>query len=188
MTPSRRNSITMTHRRRNSKTNDVFFGVSPLFSCDYITRRENSLLTFKKSCAFILPTSSTMARTKSAIPRKIQPGFKKLAAKKTFAPQTRRPYRHRPGYVALREIRKYQNSTELLIRKMPFQRLVREVSHGFRPDLRWQASAVDALQEASEAYLVSMFEDAYCCSIHAKRVTLMKKDMDLARRLRGEKI
>jgi histone H3 len=67
------------------------------------------------------------------------------------------------------EIRKYQKSQELLIRKLPFQRLVREIGLDFSADLRWQASAVLALQEASEAYLVGLFEDSNLCAIHAKR-------------------
>mmetsp|Transcript_13080 Transcript_13080/g.31047 ORF Transcript_13080/g.31047 Transcript_13080/m.31047 type:complete len:137 (+) Transcript_13080:573-983(+) len=96
-------------------------------------------------------------------------------------------HRYRPGTVALREIKKYQKSTELLIRKLPFQRLVREIAQDFRSDLRFQSSAVLALQEASEAYLVSLFEDTNLCSIHAKRVTIMPKDIHLARRIRGEK-
>ena len=79
------------------------------------------------------------------------------------------------GTVALREIRRYQKSTELLIRKLPFQRLVREIAQDFKTDLRFQSSAVLALQEASEAYLVGLFEDTNLCAIHAKRVTIMPK-------------
>ncbi len=111
------------------------------------------------------------------------------AARKT-APSTggiKKPHRYRPGTVALREIRKYQKSTELLIRKLPFQRLVREIAQEFKTDLRFQSSAVLALQEASESYLVGLFEDTNLCAIHAKRVTIMPKDMQLARRIRGEK-
>lgn len=93
--------------------------------------------------------------------------------------------RFRPGLNALREIRKYQRSTELLIRKLPFQRLVRELAQEHVADLRFQAQAVTALQEAAEAYLVSMFEDTNHCAIHAKRVTIMENDMRLATRLRG---
>eukprot|EP00428_Durinskia_dybowskii_P015068 CAMPEP_0170223860 /NCGR_PEP_ID=MMETSP0116_2-20130129/11630_1 /TAXON_ID=400756 /ORGANISM="Durinskia baltica, Strain CSIRO CS-38" /LENGTH=149 /DNA_ID=CAMNT_0010474563 /DNA_START=80 /DNA_END=529 /DNA_ORIENTATION=+ len=96
--------------------------------------------------------------------------------------------RYRPGTLALREIRKYQKSTELLIRKMPFQRLVREVASDFNTDLKFQSQAVLALQEAAEAYLVGLFEDTNLCAIHAKRVTIMPKDMQLARRLRGERM
>lgn len=98
----------------------------------------------------------------------------------------RKPRRFKPGTVALREIRKYQKGTDLLIRKLPFQRLVREIAQEFKEDLRFQASAVAALQEAAEAYLVGLFEDTNLCAIHAKRVTIMAKDIQLARRIRGE--
>eukprot|EP00747_Dinoflagellata_sp_TGD_P211350 gnl/TRDRNA2_/TRDRNA2_84584_c0_seq2.p2 gnl/TRDRNA2_/TRDRNA2_84584_c0~~gnl/TRDRNA2_/TRDRNA2_84584_c0_seq2.p2 ORF type:complete len:138 (-),score=33.56 gnl/TRDRNA2_/TRDRNA2_84584_c0_seq2:56-469(-) len=100
----------------------------------------------------------------------------------------KKPHRYRPGTVALREIRKYQKSTELLIRKLPFQRLIREIAQDFKTDLRFQSQAVLALQEASEAYLVGLFEDTNLCAIHAKRVTIMPKDIQLARRLRGERV
>ena len=105
----------------------------------------------------------------------------------------KKPHRFRPGTVALREIRRYQKSTELLIRKLPFQRLVREIaqdtasSGGQVGELRFQSAAIMALQEASEAYMVGLFEDTNLCAIHAKRVTVMTKDMQLARRLRGER-
>ncbi|MCP4569849.1 MAG: hypothetical protein GY841_19895, partial [FCB group bacterium] len=98
-----------------------------------------------------------------------------------------KPHRFRPGTVALREIRRFQKSTELLIRKLPFQRLVREIASEYRNELRFQSSAVLALQEASEAYMVGLFEDTNLCAIHAKRVTIMPKDMQLARRIRGER-
>lgn len=102
----------------------------------------------------------------------------------------KKPHRYRPGTVALREIRKYQKSTDLLIRKAPFQRLVREIADDLgliSTGTRFQSSAILALQEASEAYLVGLFEDTNLCAIHAKRVTIMPKDMQLARRIRGEK-
>ena len=105
-------------------------------------------------------------------------------------PQTgglKRPMRYRPGTVALREIRRYQKTTELLIRKLPFSRLVREVTQDFKIDLRFQAQAIMALQEAAEAYLVGLFDDTNLCTIHAKRVTIMPKDIQLARRIRGER-
>ena len=101
-------------------------------------------------------------------------------------PQTFKPNRFRPGTVALREIRKFQKRNDLLIRKLPFQRLVREIAQDFKTDLRFQSQAILALQEASEAYLVGLFEDTNLCAIHAKRVTVMVKDMRLARRIRGE--
>lgn len=97
--------------------------------------------------------------------------------------------RYRPGTVALREIRKYQKGTELLIRKLPFQRLVKEISqiHVGKYDLRFQSTAMGALQAASEDFLVHLMEDTNICAIHAKRVTIMPKDMKLAIRLRNIK-
>ena len=99
----------------------------------------------------------------------------------------KKPRRYRPGTVALREIRRYQKSTDLLIRKLPFQRLVREIAQDFKSDLRFQHTAILALQEAAEAYLVGLFEDTNLCAIHAKRITVMPKDIQLARKLRGER-
>ena len=99
----------------------------------------------------------------------------------------KKPHRFRPGTVALREIRKFQKTTELLIRKLPFQRLVREIAQDFKTDLIFQSQAILALQEASEAYLVGLFYDSNLCAIAAKRVTVMPKDMQLARRIRGER-
>ena len=100
----------------------------------------------------------------------------------------KKPHRFRPGTVALREIRKYQKSTDLLIRKIPFERLVREIAQDVKSDLRFKRQAIMALQEASEAYLVGLFEDTNLCAIHARRVTIMPKDIQLARRIRGERM
>merc|ERR1712064_218582 len=130
-----------------------------------------------------------MARTKQTA-RKSTGGKaprKQLATKaaRKSAPSTggvKKPHRYRPGTVALLEIRRYQKSTELLIRKLPFQRLVREIAQDFKTDLRFQSQAIGALQEASDAYLVGLFEDTNLCAIHAKRVTIMPKDIQLARR------
>ena len=94
--------------------------------------------------------------------------------------------RYRPGEKALKEIRFYQRNTDLLIRKLPFARLVKEVqTYFFVKQYRWQATALIALQEAAEAHLIGLFEDANLCTIHAKRVTIMPKDIQLARRIRG---
>ncbi|XP_059375340.1 histone H3-like [Carassius carassius] len=159
------------------------------------------LRCFKSSCVahtvtlvFYSDKTAAMARTKQTA-RKSTGGKaprKQLATKaaRKSAPATggvKKPHRYRPGTVALREIRRYQKSTELLIRKLPFQRLVREIAQDFKTDLRFQSSAVMALQESSEAYLVGLFEDTNLCAIHAKRVTIMPKDIQLARRIRGER-
>ncbi|PGH09924.1 histone H3-like centromeric protein cse-4 [Helicocarpus griseus UAMH5409] len=101
-----------------------------------------------------------------------------------------RRHRYKPGTVALKEIRRYQKSWDLLLLKLPFARLVREVAIDLLPagvgeELRWQSQAIQALQEAAEAFLVHLFEDTNLCAIHAKRVTIMQKDIQLARRIRG---
>jgi histone H3 len=135
-----------------------------------------------------------MARTKQTA-RKSTGGKaprKALASKAAVqsAPKTggaKKPRRFRPGTVALREIRRYQKTSDLLLRKLPFQRLVREIAQEFKTDLRIQSSAIMALQEASEAYLVGLFQDSLLCAIHAKRVTVFPRYVQLARRIRGER-
>ena len=127
-----------------------------------------------------------MARTKQTA-RKSTGGkapMKQLATKAARKSATatggvKKPHRFRPGTVALREIRKYQKSTELLIWKLPFQRLVRKIAQDFKTDLRFQSSAISALQEAAEAYLVGLFEDTNLCAIHAKRVTIMPGESEV---------
>ena len=99
----------------------------------------------------------------------------------------KKPHRWHPGTVTLREIRKYQKNTDLLMRKAPFQHLVRELACAIKSYLQMQSTALLALQEAAEAYMVGLFHDTNECAIHAKRVTIMPKDMQLAQRIRGEK-
>jgi histone H3 len=100
----------------------------------------------------------------------------------------KKPHRYRPGTVALREIRRYQKSTEMLLRKKPFQLIVRHITQLLaKTDFRYRASALEALQHSAEAYLVGVFEDSQLCAIHAKRVTIMVRDMQLARRIKGER-
>ena len=135
-----------------------------------------------------------MARTKQTA-RKSTGGKaprKQLATKaaRKSAPATggvKKPHRYRPGTVALREIRRFQKSAELLILKAPFQRLVREITLGYNEKLRSQGSSILATQEATEACLVGIKEDPNLCAIHAKRVTIMPKDIQLPRRIRGER-
>ena len=139
-----------------------------------------------------------MARTKQTArkstggkaPRKnlrTKAAMKAARAARGGVKKPRKPHRYRPGTVALREIRKYQKSTDLLIRKLPFQRLVREIAQDFMSDLRFQSTALLALQEAAESYLVRLFEDTNLCAMHAKRVTILPRDIQLARRIRGER-
>lgn len=132
--------------------------------------------------------TSTGIGTGSKVPRRPPPGASTSVANKP-------PHRYRPGTVALREIRKYQKSTDLLMAKLPFGRLVREIASEYvtgyysadqdAVGLRWQSHALLCLQEAAEAWLVHLFEDVNLCALHAKRVTIMQRDMYLARRIRG---
>ncbi|KAF5328633.1 hypothetical protein D9619_011617 [Psilocybe cf. subviscida] len=150
--------------------------------------------------------SASMARTKvtalmSAGGKAPRKQLAAMTASMTGTPaRSKKPHRFRPGTVALREIRRYQKTTKLLIRRMPFQRLVREIAQDYKPshssptppnkkqtDIRFQSAAIEALQEAAEAYLVRLFEDVNLAALHAKRVTIMPRDMSLARRLRGER-
>ena len=111
-------------------------------------------------------------------------------AKKKTAPAEggmKKQRRFRPGTVALREIKRYQKATTFMLAKAPFQRFIRAICDGIDGQLRFQSQALIALQEAAESYLTGLFEDANLCAIHASRVTVMKKDLELARRIRGER-
>lgn len=127
--------------------------------------------TTRKNIGGKAPRKQSMGKGRKAPPP--------VAAKKS--------HRYRPGTVALREIRRYQGSTELLLRTLPFRRLVREIGQQIKPDVRFNSVALLALQEAAEAYLVGLFEDTNLCAIHAKRITIQPKDIQLARRIRGER-
>ncbi|XP_055389080.1 uncharacterized protein LOC129618338 [Condylostylus longicornis] len=132
-----------------------------------------------------------MPRTKNLNPRR---SIEQPSSSSFFAPVHRpadtapRRRRYRPGTRALQEIRKYQASTDFLIPKLPFARVVREITQRFWPrdaGVRYTVEALFALQTAAEAYLVGLFEDGLLCAIHAKRVTLQVKDLHLAMRIRG---
>ena len=115
---------------------------------------------------------------------------KNIAVKAPHKPppcQMQKKRRFRPGTVALREIWQYQKSTDLLMRRAPFQWVIYEIMRGFRNDLRIQAVAIKGLQEAAEAYLVGLFEDSNLCAIHARWVTIMPRDVQLTRRIHGER-
>jgi len=134
-----------------------------------------------------------MARTKQTVRRSTGPkapaGLARAAARRATNSGSKAAVkrRYQPGTVALRYIRKFQRSGELLISKLPFQRRVREVAQEYTNAPRSQASAVLAPQEAAEAYLVGIFQDAQLSAVHAKRVTVMSKDIQLTRRIRGER-
>jgi len=117
-----------------------------------------------------------------------KPPVAQKAPREMTAKQPAVARKFRPGHQALREIRKYQKSTDCLIPKLPFSRLVREIATNVASniqDLRFQSTAIMALQEAAEAYLTTLFEDTVLCAIHARRVTIMPRDMQLTMRIRG---
>ena len=134
-----------------------------------------------------------MARTKqkvteksSAIKQLLKPRKSLSVSIKSNIEKIKKPHRFRPGTVALRNIRKYQKSTENLIKKAPFRRLVREITNDYKADVRFQESALECMQEACENYLCGLFADSNLCALHGKRVTILPKDIHLARRIRGE--
>lgn len=139
------------------------------------------------------PHPNAMARTKQTATRKDpnetprrRRATKKLPRRASQAAAPVPPKRHyRPGTKVLRDIRRFQRTTELLLPKLPFGRLVRELADNYKRDLRFQPAAVEALQEACEAYLLTLFEDSVLCARHAKRVTMQARDMRLAIRIRG---
>ncbi|KAM5146747.1 histone H3-like centromeric protein A [Mantella aurantiaca] len=144
------------------------------------------------------PHKTAQSRRKTATPKRVTPPPPSSSSSSSTPtppepsraktpPRRNARKRYRPGARALMEIRKYQKSTDLLLRKAPFARLVKEVCLDYTRGVpfMWQSLAIMALQEAAEAFLVRLFEDSYLCSLHAKRVTLFIQDMQLARRIRG---
>jgi histone H3 len=169
--------VNVVERNRNPPKRKVFprapvrLSFTPFPSSFYI--KENTL--------------QTMARSKDTArkaPKVASIGKKKTAAKSGVKTTKRRWH---AGTVALRQIKSFQKSTSLLLRKAPFQRLVRELAGNYKDGLRFASSAVLALQEATESYIVSVLSDTNLAAIHAKRVTIMPRDLHLARRLRGER-
>ena len=137
------------------------------------------------------PSDMVWLKTHKLLPwraRQTKPQRRRGAAQSaTQSAASKKPHRYRPGTVALPEICRYQKSTELLIRRLPFQRLVREIAQDMKGRLNFASGAILALQEAAEAYLVSLFEDTNLCAIHTKCITIMPKDIQLARCIRGER-
>jgi len=157
----------------------VYIALSPLLYTMARTKQTARKSTGGKAPRVHLRKNPIEENTPSKTKRTMAPKSVRRQAKKRF----------RPGTVALKEIRKYQKSAELLIPKRPFWRWAREIAQdigALSGEARWHRNALEALQEASEAYLVGLFEDTNLCAIHAKRVTIMPRDMMLARRLRGE--
>ena len=155
----------------------------------------SQLITFLFPSDFkpLQTSKETMGRTKQTAARSTGgkcPRYSQLNTRATRRGRpsmggVKKPHKWRPGTVTLRQIRKYQHSTELLIRKFPFQRLVREITYKLDKELRFQSTALLALQEAAEDYLVRMFEDVQLIAIHGRRVTIQAKDIQLWKRLLG---
>ena len=129
------------------------------------------------------PSDTTWLKVHKPLPGWAKPPWKRGARQPAA---TKKPHRYRPGTVALREICRFQKSTELLIRRLPFQRLVREIAQDLKDRLNFASGAILALQEVAEAYLLGLFEDTNLCAIHTKHITIMLKDIQLARRIQGE--
>ena len=143
-----------------------------------------SKMPSKAKAASKKPKSATSKKADMNTASQSQKAKKPMSTTQSQAEGRKR--RFKPGTVALREIKQYQKSTDLLLPRAPFQRLVREITGAIDGDLRFASQALIAIQEAAEAYLTGVFEDAQLCAIHAKRVTVQKKDLDLARRIRGD--
>ena len=135
--------------------------------------------------------TKVVAAKKDSMKEKMKMSSKSKMIKKTAPAEggmkEQKKRRFKAGTIALREIKRYQKSAEMLLPRAPFQRLVRQICEGLDHELRFQSQALLAIQEASEAFIVGLFEDTNLCAIHAKRVTISKKDMDLARRIRGDR-
>ncbi|RCK58067.1 histone H3-like centromeric protein CSE4 [Candida viswanathii] len=151
------------------------------------TSRISQVGIFRNQPGDVVETVRSTSSQQQQQQQQQHPQRRQTATSARTAPRVKK--RYRPGVKALREIREYQRTTGLLLRKLPFARLVREISLEFvGPDygLRWQSNAILALQEALESFLVHLLEDTNLCAIHAKRVTIMQKDLQLARRIRGQ--
>ena len=123
-----------------------------------------------------------MARTAATRRKRPAPARRQPTPRTPAKPRRRR----RPGTAALREIRHYQRGTGLLLCKRAFVRIVREITNNVAPEpYRWTADALVALQHATEDFAVYLLEDTNLCAIHAGRVTIAPKDLQLARRIRG---
>ena len=146
--------------------------------------------TLSKSTPKMARTKQTARKGTDGAASRMTKASKNIATKAPHKPpswQLKKKRRFRPGTVALREIHQYQKSTELLIRKAPFQQVIYKIMRGIWNDLRIQAAAVRSLQEAAVAYLVGLFKDSNLCAIHAKWVTIMPRDIHLARRIHRER-
>lgn len=133
----------------------------------------------KKSTGESAPLNEEVKKEKNSTPKK-EKGSKSKNNKSVSGRTIRKPYRHKPGVVALQQIRKYQKATEPLLKKTPFIRLVREIAQEMRPDIRWSSAGLEALRHGADILVTTLMEDVNMLAIHARRVTIMKKDIELA--------
>ena len=141
------------------------------------------------------PTSKNLPMKGGKQPRK-HLLHKVLRRNKSLTRGVKKPNRYCPGLLALREIRRYQQSTECLIKRTPFNKLIKEISQQYRVcpycpgmpsvQVRFQSTALAALQEAAENFIVGLFEDMNLLAGHARRVTVMPQDIRLALRIQGD--
>jgi histone H3 len=129
----------------------------------------------------------TARKSTGGAPPRLHLATKAAQAAAQKAIVVRKPHRWHPGTVALREIRKFQKTSDLLIRKAPFRHLVREIVEQVsrKSDLQMQSTAVLALQEAAEFFMVDVFNDTNLCASHGKGKIIMVKDLALACHIRG---
>ncbi len=132
-------------------------------------------------------TKQTAVKTK-VVKRALGTKTGKKSAGGSGSGGVKKSFKWRPGTVALRQVKKLQKSTELLIAKAPFSRLVRELAESHKAGLRFASSALSAIQEATEAFVISLLSDANLTALHANRVTALPRDLQLVRRLRGERL
>ncbi|KAJ0983282.1 hypothetical protein J5N97_011537 [Dioscorea zingiberensis] len=151
---------------------------------DVVTKKNDKLM---KKKAKEERTEQTARRSTGGKASRKQLAIKAVRKSTPATCDVKKPHRFRPGRVVLREIKKYKKRTKLLIQKLPLKRLVYEIAQDFKTDLRFQSFTVATLQESSKAYLVGLFKDTNLCTIHAKRGTIMPKDIQLAHRIRGER-
>lgn len=132
-------------------------------------------------------TKQTAVKSKAAPKRALGAKKGKKSAGGSGGAGLKKAFRWKPGTVALRQVKRLQKSTELLVARAPFSRLVREIAESHKAGLRFQSSAVAAIQEATEAFVISLLSDANLTALHANRVTALPRDLQLVRRLRGER-
>jgi len=139
------------------------------------------------SSAMAAQTKQTAVKSK-ATKRPLGSKTGKKSAGSSGSAGVKKSFRWRPGTVALRQVKKLQASTALLIARAPFSRLVREIAESHKAGLRFQSSAVAAIQEATESFVIGLLGDANLTALHANRVTALPRDLQLVRRLRGERL